>query len=187
MQLPADFLSADRLEKIISLPEPLKKYLDSKDIGFKIIKNILRLSEDICILLSNWVMDTGIRINIFKSIIDILVDITKINKENTDLSKLNRIDIISNISIDSTARKDEELYREIYKIRYPEYTEMKSKADKIVGDLSKNGLKIDFPKYFESDEIGILLTVNKRNNIEGFKKTLDQINTEGLKKLLDLL
>jgi hypothetical protein len=187
IQLPEDFYYFNQIEKILSLPEPLKKYLDIKDIGFKIIKNILRLSDDICVLLSNWVINTGIRVNIFKGIIDLVTDITKINKTDSTFSELNRIDITSVDPIESTLRKDEMLYMEIFKIRYPEYTEIKLKADKIICDLSKNGLEIDFPEFFERDEIGILLKINKRNNIEGFNKILNQINTEGLKKLLDLL
>ena len=187
MQIPVDFIYADQFEKVLSLGEPLKKYLDLKDIGFKIINNILRLPDEARILLSNWVIDAGIRVNIFKSIVDLVVDINKKNKTDKIPALLSRIDLSAGDSIGNTARKDEALYSELFKIRYPEYTDIKLKAGKIITDLMKDGLEIDFPDYFERDEIGISLKINKRDNVEGFNKMLSRINTDALKRLLDLL
>jgi hypothetical protein len=184
MQIPGDFIYADQFEKVLSLGDPLKKYLDLKDIGFKIINNILRLPDEARVLLSNWVIDAGIRVNIFKNIVDLVVDINKINKIPA-LQPM--IDLSAGDSTGNTARKDETLYRELFKIRYPEYTDIKLKAGKIIADIMKDGLEIDFPDYFERDEIGISLKINKRDNVEGFNKMLSRINTDALKRLLDLL
>ncbi len=178
----ADFIYADQFEKVLSLGEPLKKYLDLKDIGFKIINNILRLPDEARVLLSNWVIDAGIRVNIFKNIVDLVVDINKINKTDKIPALLSAIDLSARYSIGNTARKDEALYGELFKIRYPEYTDIKSKAGKIITDIMKDGLEIDFPDYFERDEIGISLKINKRDNVEGFNKMLSRINTDCFKK-----
>jgi hypothetical protein len=191
MQIPDEFLLAGNLEKVLSLPEPLKNYLDLKSIGFKIVKNILRLSKDACILFSNWLIVIDIRVNIFKSIVDLMVDIDKINRTENILAKLAIIDPMAGDFNDSvkknSIRKDEMLFREIFKVRYPEYTNIKLKAENIINEMVENGLEIYFPEYFEKDEIGILLKINKRNKIEGFNKMISRINVDALKKLLELL
>ncbi|MBN2400868.1 MAG: hypothetical protein JXN64_00565 [Spirochaetes bacterium] len=187
MRIPEDILFADNFEKVLSLPEALKKYLDIKDIGFKTIKNILRMSDEGAGLLSEWVIEAGIRVNIFKSIVDLVLDIDKTNKTNKNFSKLDGIDLTSGDILGNTARKDEVLYREIYRIRYPEYTEIKSQADIIINNLAKKNIEIDFPEFFEKDEIGILLKVTKRDNVEGLNKIIDGIDADNLKKLLDML
>jgi hypothetical protein len=188
MQIPDEF--ADKNEKVLALPEPLKNYLDLKNIGFKIIKNILRLSDDTCQLLSGWLLYADIRVNIFKNIVDLLADIDKINKTNKMLPGLAGIDLAAAGDDNSpkiSVRKDEMLFREIFKVRYPEYSDLKAKAEKIIKELSKDGLEIEFPEYFEKDEVGVLLKINKRNKIEGFNKVISRINTDALRKLLDLL
>ena len=187
IQIPDDFINPEQIENILLIPEPLKNFLDIKDIGFKIIKKILRLSDNARIFISDWVTMADIRVNIFKSIIDLVSDI---NKKDKMLSGLNRIDFTSTDSTElskSTGRKDEILYRELFNRRYPEYSEIKLKVDSIISNLVKNGIAVDFPKYFEKDEIGVLLKISKRDNIEGFRKKLDQVDLDSLEKLLNLL
>ncbi len=190
VQIPDDFLYSGNTEKVLSLPEQLKNYFDLKNIGFKIIKKILSLSGDSCRLLSDWSKHADIRVNIFKGIVDLMSDIDRMNKSNNIPVKVSGIDQAAAGTDDydkGPARKDEMLFREIFKVRYPEYTAIRSEAKKIISDLSKDGLEIDFPEYFEKDEFGIGIKINKRSNIGGFNRIVSGINRDALKRLLDLL
>ena len=187
MQIPDDILNPEQIENILFLPESLKIYLDVKDIGFKIIKKILRLPGDFHILISRWVSESDIRVNIFKSIIDLVSDINKKDKMQPVLAEIDiRLPAASELT-KSAVRKDEMLYRELFRRRYPEYTNIKLKADKIINDLVKPGIAIDFPEYFEKNEIGLLFRINKNDNVEGFSNVLAKIDLDSLRKLLELL
>ncbi|MCU0822415.1 MAG: ParB N-terminal domain-containing protein, partial [Spirochaetes bacterium] len=131
--LPSEFIMDPALpEKILNLPDTLKDYIDFKDINIKTIKNILRLPEKTIFKLSEWVSHITLRANIFKNIVEYLVD-------------------------------------------------------KIIKNLNGSGVKIDFPEYFEGEEIGLRLSVNKRENPALAGERIKIINTDDIKKLLELL
>lgn len=162
------------------LPQKLMNYIDSKDIGFKIIRNLLLLPDDGMTLLSAWVGES-FRVNIFKLIVDLIFDI---NKRDKTLDELKQID---NTLINDRREKEEFLYKEIYKIRYPDYTEIKNNADQYINRLRENGVEINFPEYFESDEISVVLKINRRDGIKPFLKKINNIDIYALEGLLDLL
>jgi ParB/RepB/Spo0J family partition protein len=181
MQIPEDILSTDLPDIILSFPGPLKEYLDVRDIGLKVIKNILCLPDEVILLISGWTSMIGIRINLFKSIIDHIVDISKRDKS---LSVLQCIDISL---LPDKIRQDESLYKEIYKIRYPDYMQIKSRSDEIIHSLNQDGIGIVFPEYFEKDEISVVLKVNKKDGTDLLKKKIDRIDFGAIKNLLDLV
>ncbi len=180
IQIPGDMIHADLPDKLLSLPEQLKYYLDIKDIGFKVIKNIIQLPDDAILLISKWTADISIRVNLFKPIIDHMADIIKRDKS---------LNALANIDLNSLSdkRQDESLYNEIFKIRYPDYTRMKSRADEMINILYKEGVEIDFPEYFERDEIGVILKINKRDGIGVLKKKIDQIDIKAIEDILELI
>ena len=89
--------------------------------------------------------------------------------------------------IDDRRKREESLYNKIFKIRYPEYTNIKSNAESIINSFKANGLEIDFPEYFESDEIGIKVKIKKRENINTIRQKLDSIDPNKIQDLLNLL
>jgi hypothetical protein len=181
MQIPAEILNSELPEKILSLPRSLKDYLDVKDIGFKVIKNLLRLSDETILLVSGWISGINVRVNIFKSIVDYIVDIIKRDKTLKALAGIDPAIFSDN------KRMDETLFNEVFKIRYPNYTRMKSSADEIINVLRKDGIEIDFPEYFESDEISVVLKVSKKEGIDGLSKKKNKIDVNAIKNLLELI
>jgi hypothetical protein len=178
--IPEDFFDITLSRKILNLPEALLNYIDIKEAGFKIIKNILRLPDEAFLLLSEWITLASIRVNIFKEIIDLIIDIYKRD------GNLDSLDIDLAL-FGATIRKDEALYQQIFKIRYPEYTNIKLKADKIISAFKRTDLEIDFPFYSERDDIGLIFKIRKRDGIEHIKRTLDQIDLNGIRNLLELI
>ncbi len=169
------------LEKIINLPQGIKDYIDLRDTGYKVVKNILRLPGPAVSLLNDWIKKTNMRVNIFKSIVELLLDLSKKNK---NIHSLGNIDI--EFTEDRRAR-ELILHKELYKIRYPEYSELKAGAEDIIKGFRSKGIEIEFPEYMEGDEIGLSFKVNKRDGIDSFIKKFNNMDTNGLKKLLELL
>jgi len=182
LQIPEEFIQkAELSERAIGLPENLKDYIDTRDIGYKILKNILSLQNEAITLLNNWIIATPIRTKIFKNIIDMTIDI---NKKHRSISSIKNIDLCQ---IQDGRAKETFLYQEISKIRYPEYTKLTTKATNIIDKLKKTGVETNFPEYFEGDEIKISLRINTREGMKSFKKRLQNIDINELQKLLNLL
>lgn len=182
MNLPREFLNNfDIIERVLDLPEFLKDYIDSKDIGYKIIRDILRLPHEGVLIIDNWLNEIIMRVNIFRTIIDYIVDIYKRDK---DLSALG--DIYTD-DIKDRSGKEEYLLQEIIKLRFPEYTRLKSKADDIIMNLKARNINILFPQYFEGNEIGIQIKIKKNNGIEALKDAVKDIDYGRIESLLNML
>ncbi|MFH0974168.1 MAG: ParB N-terminal domain-containing protein [Spirochaetota bacterium] len=177
-----DFFDNSLSGKVFNLPESLLNYIDIKEAGFKTLKNILRLPTEAFLFLSEWVKETGMRLNIFKEIVDLIIDIYRRDK---CLEKLTGFDPL--LLDNNNVRKDEALYRRIFELRYPEYANIKNKADEIIGNFRKTGFEIDFPFYLERDDIVLTFKIKKRDGIELLKKRLDQVDLNEIKNLLELI
>lgn len=162
------------------LPESLRKYIDAKDISFKNIKAMLRLPEYAVNLISDWVSD-GMKVNIFKAIVEMLADIIKRDKS---VKSLQHIDFNS---INERRKKEEIIFKKVFKIRYPEYSGIRLKAESLIKKINKYGVEVNFPEYLESDEIGLFLKINKRENYELIWKKFAEIDMNLIKGLLELL
>ena len=182
LHIPDDFYLKDELfEYIHSLPDVIRDYIDLKDIGFKVIKNLFQLSSEGMEILAKWIKETNMRVNIFKSIVDLTVDIFKRDKT------LKYLMDIDTGSIQDRRSKEEYIFNEVFKIRYPEYSALKERFEKISERFKKNGIDIDFPRYFEGDRLVLSMSINKRGGIEQFNNKLSKIDTDELRELIDLL
>jgi hypothetical protein len=181
INLPADVIDRKSpWDKFTGIPRILQDYIDTKDVSFKVIKNLLLLNEQGILLLTKWLMPE-MRINIFKGVIDLLTDIFKRDRSFAEPGKID----ISNIQ--DKRRRESELFKELYKIRYPEYTSLKSEADRIIHDLKKNKIDIEFPEFFENDEIGIVLKIKKREGADVISERLKSLDLNLVDELLKML
>lgn len=181
IEMPREVIETDILKRILNMPSSLKDYLDFKDINIKIIRSILGLPDEGIEILDRWLFHATMRTNVFKSIISCIIDIHKRDKTFEEIKK------IDPETFDDRRRRENYIHNRILQIRYPEYTAMKERADKIIKDICNTGVFVDFPEYFEGDSIDLRITVKKRDRAEGLKKILEKINTEEIQKLLDLL
>ena len=76
LHIPEYFINSESLlTAAMNLPQPLKRYLDHKDIPHKIIRELTELAPDAIDMISRWLEYAPIRVNIFKSLIGMLPDI----------------------------------------------------------------------------------------------------------------
>ena len=162
------------MEKLLSLPQAMINYLDDRDISFKIINDILVFPESWIEIISTWLKEIQVRVNIFRVVIDNLFDIYR---KGTDISVIKAI----------TYSDDKTLNDSIFRIRYPQFSRLKNKSDAIINELSRKGLSIDFPEYFEKSSVTLKLEINKKNDISDELKKISAIDVGKLKELMSLL
>jgi hypothetical protein len=182
LHIPEDFIvNGSFLNSVMNLPDSVKRYIDCKDIQYKIIRRLADLPRYAIDSVAGW-LDAGmLRVNIFKSIVDMIADICARD------GNLSRIDIIQPDASADLKRWDDYLFERIYRARYPAYTSLKTKADDIVQHYSSRGIRIDYPPYFEGDSLKLTVTLQKRDNPDMIMKKMNAIDTAKLKELLDLL
>lgn len=180
--IPEEFiLSHSRIKAVNSLPEIIKDYIDLKDINFRLIKDLLKLPGEVISQIAVWIEYTGMRVNIFKRVLENLIDIYR--RDNN----LNQIKNIEFKLIEDRKERERCIYKHLFKIRYPEYSCLKQKANTIVEFYLERGILIDLPEYFEGDSINIIFRVKKGDDFKSFRKKLDYIDEEKIDDLLGML
>ncbi|PKL18468.1 MAG: hypothetical protein CVV49_05785 [Spirochaetae bacterium HGW-Spirochaetae-5] len=175
LKLPLDVIeNGVYLSKILSFPASLIDYLDEKDISFKTIKDLSRMPDDWLSLINNWLNSLPVRVNIFRMLCDYLFDIYR------------RGDNIPILEISSYS-DDKALYDAVFRIRHPEFSMLKSRSESIINDLSRGGISVDFPEYFERKNFTIKLDIDKRSDCELQLKKIIDIDAEKIKDLISLL
>ncbi|MCP4135721.1 MAG: ParB N-terminal domain-containing protein [bacterium] len=188
LNLPDEFIENESLiDSFNSLPPVLPDYFDSKDINFRAIKDTLKLPAEALMQLTQWlewIDPAGLRVNIFKGIIDLMTDIYRRDKNKTSI----QISIPAEHNNFTDRRKKEEyIYRELFKIRYPEYSAQKEKIDSIINEFASHGIAIKYPEYFEGETIDITLSVNKKEKSQQLKNKLEYIDNNKISLLLEML
>ena len=182
LHVPDEFIRDGSLTgKVQELPVPVKDYLDNRDIQFRIIREVIRLPRTTVDVVSSWLAFAPLRVNIFKFIIEMLMDIQTRDGDTGFIEQI-RPD-------ESIDRKecDEYLYNRVREVRYPEYTVLKKDADEIARYFSARGMRLDVPPYFEGDRIDLTVSIGKRDEPESIRNRFQDTDWARLKKLLDLL
>lgn len=169
------------LESVMALPGPVKDYLDRRDMQMRIIRDIVRLPGEAVAALSRWLSFEPMRVNIFRSVIDMLADI---HDRDGDVRF---VEGITPDGIRDRKEWEEYLHGSVFRARYPEYDSLKKEADEIARYFSSRGILLDYPRYFEGDRVGLTVTIGKRDDLESARKKINDADLSRLKRLLELL
>ena len=164
------------LDKFEKLTQPVKDYFDNKDASFNLIDTYMKLPPHLEQGLAQQLASFPLRINIFKKIVSMLLDITRRNG-NWTFPDFNL----------SGRQGEQELLKIVFKERYPEYSEMKKRSDEIISALSSADAEIDFPEFFEGGSLSVKITLSKRDDAKTLADRAGRLDEELLQKLLDML
>ncbi|MDY6935905.1 MAG: ParB N-terminal domain-containing protein [Spirochaetota bacterium] len=182
LNIPDELIRRDELyENIVNLPVILQDYLDIKEIGYKAIKNIFYIPSEGISLLIDWIIVTNMRINIFKNIVDYIIDIYK---RDGNLNSLRDIDVST---IQDRREKENHLFDRIFRVRYPEYSGLRERAEGIVKRFKGMGVQISYPKYFEGETIKLTFNISNREDIESIMDRFKKIDMKAIAELRELL
>ena len=179
--IPSYFLKNDIIAKFMSLPPELLDYFDQRDVQFKIIEKVLNLDVKITAILAMWADKTGMKLNLFKSITDMLFDIQKTGINDDVLNKITP----ENFEDRNTA--ESLIHDRIFSLRYPQYSEMMKRSDAVKNSMSGNKISLEIPKYFEGGLFYIKIPVDKKTGYDGLKNKLELIKKNDVDEILELL
>lgn len=178
--ISSDFLNDSHLaDKLLSLPASLKGYIDARDPGFRCLKILAGLPVYAAEFLAQIIDVIPLRINIFRSMIDIMADLIARDGHLPDFS----------IPVADHDRKklEEMVYSRLYANRYPRYSALHEEAEMIIGKLSRKGVSVDFPEFFESGSCNLVIQIKSSDNAGTIGKRLESIDTHLCEKLAKLL
>jgi len=177
LKIPYEIFSDEKvLGAIKGMPETLKNYIDNKDVPFKLIKDLILLDETSIAELNRWIEKIQIRLNIFKKLADYLFDIRR------------RDGYFHVIEDDLLMQMDDRMLHDyVFKVRYPEYELKKEKAEKIIAQLSVNGISVDYPEFFERDSVLLKFLIHKKDKGEIISELASGIDVNRIDELLSLL
>lgn len=175
--LPKEYLQGGNAgETVLSFPAGLLDYIDARDINFKTIKDLASFDKNGLEWLNNWVRSMQIGVNFFKRITEHLFDIFRMDK----------IDQLP-LPGDEKIKSDADLYAEIFRIRYPKYSNINKQSLELIDKLTSNILSVDFPDFLERDYIMLNFKVSKNSNANEWRRVAENLKDEYIKELLDLL
>jgi hypothetical protein len=182
LHIPEYFIQDDPLRQAaLGLPDTLKSYIDHNNIQHKFIRDLLRLPPPAIAAVCRWLDFATIRVNIFKGLIDMIADIYV--RDGTAAA----LETVTPDESGDRARWDEYLFNRVFRLRYPDYSSRKMKADDIVSRYSSRGIRIDYPAFFEGDTLNCTVSIRKGEEPQMLQKKINEMDMEGLRELLELL
>lgn len=178
-----DFLLGDEaaIETILSIPDTIAFYADSRDVHYRVLREIGGMSSAAVSLLSSWLDQIPMRVNIFREVVEMLSEISRRDGSIETASAIKIPDIR-----DPRGRENS-LHSSLMSLRCPRYTVLKEEADNLIAKLRAVGIEVTFPNYFEGDTIGLTVKVSKKDGPAVVRDTFTRADEETLGKLLDLL
>jgi len=170
--IPYKFINQEERKTVLKkIPLSLQAYMDSRDVNYKVVIDLMILSDNGCRLLSEMVATYSLKVNNFKKIIDWMVDLEK-----------------NNISIDVNHCTDEnEIVSALFRLRFPRFHELKGRADEIKKKLSKKGLTIKFNESLESSAIDLQFTIKSINDLNDSVEMIQRMDQDLVKELISIL
>ncbi len=180
--VPDDFLRGDEIyHKIEEFPPELKDYLERRDISFKIIRILLKLSGEVIEILAGWVRTYPLRVNIFRDLAEMILDLQRGGNISAELRNPPPEEIADQRQFEKY------LYKKICSLRFPQYSQLKKKAEVLAAELQSESVEIRYPEYFENSQIRLIVTVEKRTDLQLLSGRLEELlQSSRLRNLLDI-
>ena len=175
LNVSPDILDPEFAAKILGLPETMKNYIDIKDTGFKIIKDLTALPQYMIDWIDGCLGLMQVRVNVFKMIVDQLFDLGKKNEH-----------VILPV-MEGGKPDDRQLLETVSRLRFPEYSRLRDRADSLVNAVSSRGVSVEFPEFFESAGFTVNVNVSVRDSVDAIRARFDGIDAARLADLASLL
>lgn len=180
LRVPGDFAVDQFLNRTVrELPLQLRDYLDCRGISFRVIRDLMGLPGGAVEALSSWVSAFPVKVNIFRSLVDMIADI--IDREGWPGS----LAAMGDIGPGGVIRNEEELRAAVHGARYPEYEAHRQRADDAAEYFRSRGIRVAFPPFFEGDAVELTVRIARGDDPGEAVKALGTLDTDRLRKLRD--
>ncbi len=175
LNVSPDILNPEFAVRILDLPEGVKNYIDIKDTGFKIIKDLTALPQYMIDWIDCSLNLVQVRVNVFKMVVDHLFDLGKKNPH-----------VVLPV-MDPAMADDRHLIDAVSRLRFPEYSQIKDRADCLISAVSSRGVSVEFPEFFESARFTVNVDVSVKDSADVIRARFDGIDAGKLAELASIL
>ena len=180
--IPLSVLHDDEfIDRVLSLPHALGVYIDEKNINFKIIKKLISMPDGVLERISGWVSSQGMKVNIFRNLIDILDDIYRRDGHIPAIDEF--------VPQEDESRRDfeQELYRYYFTVRFPRYSRLMNKAEAIRDELLSKGFTVDFPVSFEGNTVSLSFSMQAGERSNDIVRKIATLDSDTVERVLELM
>ena len=180
--IPLSVLHDDEfIDRVLSLPHALGVYIDEKNINFKIIKKLISMPDGVLERISGWVSSQGMKVNIFRNLIDILDDIYRRDGHIPAIDEF--------VPQEDESRRDfeRELYRYYFTVPFPRYSRLMKKAEAIREELASKGFTVDFPVSFEGDTVSLSFSMQTGERSNDIVRKIATLDSDTVERVLELM
>lgn len=178
--VPGDFVSDPSFNRSLrGLPLPLGEYLDCRGIPFRVIRDLLGLPPGAVETLSSWVAALPVKVNVFRSFVDMIADLVDRYGWPGPLEALGRVGAGEEI------RNEDELRAAVHLVRYPEFEAHRRRADEAAEYFRSRGIRVAFPPFFEGDAVELTVRLGRQDDPGEAVKALGALDPDRLRKLRD--
>ncbi|MBN2078677.1 MAG: hypothetical protein JW838_06905 [Spirochaetes bacterium] len=178
--VPGDFATDRSLNRSVhELPRSLGDYLDCRGVPFRVIRDLLGLPAGAVEALSSWVDGFPLKVNVFRSLVDMIADITDRDGWPGPLGAM------LPGGPGGGVHNEEELRAAMHGARYPEYEAHRRRADDAADYFRSRGIRVAFPPFFEGDAVELTVRVARGDDPVETVKSLGALDPDRLGKLRD--
>jgi hypothetical protein len=178
--VPGDFAAEPSLTRSLrELPVSLGEYLDCRGIPFRVIRDLLELPNGAVETLSSWVAALPVKVNIFRSLVDMIADLVD------QYGWPGPLETLVSVGPGKEIRNEEDLRAAVQGLRYPEYEAHRRRADEAAEYFRSRGIRVAFPPFFEGDAVELSVRLGRQDDPGEAVKALGALDPDRLRKLRD--
>ncbi len=180
--IPRDFIADDGLVAgVLDLPVPLRRFLDQRDIPFKSIKALMMLPAGARAFLSNWVDAYYLRLNIFRDVVEMILDICR--RDGFPGESLG----LSPVPGRESHQEESRLHEALFALRYPGYHGVMRNVEPLLEEYRRKEITLVLPPYLDGSALEARLHFDRKDSRLAITEKLSRIKPEDIRSLLDLL
>jgi len=180
--VPAQFASEDASSAVLDkMPEGLRDYCDIRGVNFRVIGKLLQLPPDFLPVLDSWIALCQMRLNVFRSVVDICTDIWRRD------GSLDSVAGIGLSGIEDRRRAESYIYENLQAHRYPEFISMRGRAEGIREYFNSRDMGLDYPEYFEGADVTLSVKLKRGDDPENLLCIFNDNDVDKLREILALL
>ena len=175
LELPPD--AASSMNDVLSLDERLLAYCDEKSLPLKTLVILPAFPPAMRDALAGWIGRPNVRMNMFKSAVDLLEDLMRV-KTPEELCGI----VARNVS-----EPDDALVTALHAMRNPVIARMNAKSEAVISEFRRHQIEIVYPPYFEGSSVEVKLRMKRSDNGASCRKSLEYLQNADFSEMLELL
>lgn len=175
LELPLSIVPS--IEKILALHESMLSYFDAKSVPQKTVLMVTSFPSAIADALRGWIAASNVRMNMFKSAVDLLDDLLRVKTQD---------ELCSMITMNESA-SDDALVSALYALRNPVISQMNEKAGALCAEFKRHQIELVYPPFFEGSAVEVKLRMMRSDGGASCRKGIEHLLQADFSRILGFL